>query len=47
MEYHNPHIAPYAKAATKLLQGPVFENQEELWAETNKYRSELTQFFKR
>lgn len=47
MEYQNPRIAPYAKAATKLLQGPVFEDQEELWAETNKYRSELTQYFEK
>jgi hypothetical protein len=47
MEYPNPLIAPYAKAATKLLQGPVFEDQEELWAETNKYRSELTQYFEK
>ena len=47
MEYQNPRIAPYAKASTKLLQGPVFEDQEELWAETNKYRSELTQYFEK
>lgn len=47
MEYQNPRIAHYAKVATKLLQGPVFEDQEELWAETNKYRSELTQYFER
>jgi len=47
MEYQNPRIAPYAKAATNLLQGPVFEDQEGLWAETNKYRSELTQYFEK
>lgn len=47
MEYQNPRIERYAKAATKLLQGPVFEDQEELWAETNKYQSELTQYFEK
>ena len=47
MDYINPNIAVYAKAAIKLLQGPVFEDQKEIWEEVNKYRVELTQYFEK
>lgn len=47
MEFINPNIAVYAKAAVKLLQGPVFEDQKELWEEINKYHVELTRYFEK
>lgn len=47
MEYQNPRIAPYAKSATKLLLGPIFEDQPEIWAELNQYQIELIQYFEK
>lgn len=47
MEYQNRNIAPYAKSAVKLLQGPVFEDQQEVWNEVLQYQVELTQYFER
>jgi len=47
MEFTNPNIANYAKSAVRLLQGPVFEDQQEIWNEVIKYRIELTQYFEK
>lgn len=47
MEHKNFNIAVYAKSAVKLLQGPVFEDQKEIWEEINRYRVELTQYFEK
>jgi hypothetical protein len=47
MEFTNPNIANYAKSAVRLLQGPVFEDQQEIWNEVIKYRVELTQYFEK
>lgn len=45
MEYRNANIAPYAKSATRLLQGPVFEDQPESWQDIIQYQVELTRYF--
>ncbi|WP_154859662.1 DUF4194 domain-containing protein [Cyclobacterium xiamenense] len=45
MEHHNRNIAPYAKSAVKLLQGPVFEDQQDVWSEVLQYQVELIQYF--
>lgn len=47
MQYQNPNIAPFAKAAVKLLQGPVFEDQAEIWAEVEQYQLEIAKYFER
>ncbi len=47
MEYQNRNIAPYAKSAVKLLQGPVFEDQQDIWNETVQYQVELTLYFEK
>lgn len=47
MQHQNRNIAPYAKSAVKLLQGPVFEDQQEVWNEVLQYQVELTQYFER
>lgn len=47
MEHQNRNIAPYAKSAVKLLQGPVFEDQQEIWNEVLQYQVELSQYFER
>lgn len=47
MEFRNRNIAPYAKSATKLLQGPVFEDQQDVWNEVLQYQVELSQYFER
>lgn len=47
MEHQNRSIAPYAKSAVKLLQGPVFEDQQDVWNEVLQYQVELTQYFER
>lgn len=47
MEHQNRNIAPYAKSAVKLLQGPVFEDQRDVWNEVLQYQVELTQYFER
>tara|TARA_A100000171_G_scaffold45648_1_gene49628 strand:+ start:4761 stop:5351 length:591 start_codon:yes stop_codon:yes gene_type:complete len=47
MEHQNRNIAPYAKSAVKLLQGPVFEDQQDVWNEVLQYQVELTQYFEK
>lgn len=47
MEYQNLKIAPYAKAVVKLLQGPVFEDQPDLWNEITQYQVELAKYFEK
>lgn len=47
MEYRNANIAPYAKSASRLLQGPVFEDQSENWQGIIQYQVELTKYFER
>lgn len=47
MEYLKPEIAEYAKSACKLLQGPVFEDQSDVWNEINQYQVELTRYFEK
>lgn len=47
MEYQNEKIAPYAKSAVKLLQGPVFEDQPDVWNEIIQYQVELIQYFEK
>ena len=47
MEHQNRNIAPYAKSAVKLLQGPIFEDQQDVWNEVLQYQVELTQYFER
>ena len=47
MDYRNAKIAPFAKTATKLLQGPVFEDQTEIWLEIRQYEVELIKYFER
>ena len=39
------NIAPYAKAAAKLLQGALFEDQKDLWELLLHYQSELSAYF--
>ena len=47
MEYPPTKIAPYAKTAVKLLQGPVFEEPKEIWEELIQYQIELLQYFEK
>jgi hypothetical protein len=47
MEHQNRNIAPYAKSAVKLLQGPVYEDQQDVWNEVLQYQVELTQYFEK
>jgi hypothetical protein len=47
MEYLKPEIAPFAKSASKLLQGPVFEDQSEVWNEIHQYQVELMKYFEK
>lgn len=47
MENQNPRIAPYARSAVKLLQGPISEDQQEVWTEIVQYVVELTQYFEK
>lgn len=47
MENDNRNIADYARSAIKLLQGPVFEDQQEIWQEILQYQVELMQYFER
>lgn len=47
MEYLKPEIAEYAKSAGKLLLGPVFEDQPDIWNEINLYQIELTKYFEK
>jgi len=46
MEYTKPQIAIFAKSAVKLLQGPVFEDQE-IWQDVVRYHPELAQYFEK
>lgn len=45
MTYTNSAVAPYAKVAAKLLQGPVFEDQADLWEDLIRYQVEITRYF--
>lgn len=47
MDYRNANIAPFAKVAAKLLQGPVFDDQAEIWLEIRQYEVELIKYFER
>jgi hypothetical protein len=47
MHYSKPNTAPYAKAAIKLLQGPVFDDSNELWNDITKYEVELIKYFEK
>jgi hypothetical protein len=47
MQYNKLNIAPYAKIAIKLLQGPIFDDTSDLWNELNKYEVELTKYFEK
>jgi len=47
MEYQNTNPAPYARSAIKLLQGPVFEDLQEIWNEMIQYQVELAQYFEK
>lgn len=47
MKYQNEKIAPYARSAVKLLQGPVFEDQPDVWNEIIQYQVELIQYFEK
>ncbi|GIL24506.1 MAG: hypothetical protein BroJett042_30190 [Bacteroidota bacterium] len=47
MDYRNANIAPFAKVAAKLLQGPVFDDQTETWQEIRQYEVELIKYFER
>ncbi|MEQ8628298.1 DUF4194 domain-containing protein [Ekhidna sp.] len=47
MEQRNTNIAPYAKSAVKLLMGPVFEDQQEIWEEVIQYQVELARYFEK
>ncbi|MEQ1746224.1 MAG: DUF4194 domain-containing protein [Saprospiraceae bacterium] len=38
-------IAPFAKAAAKLLQGALFEDQKDLWELLLQYQTELAAYF--
>ena len=46
MEYTKPQIAIFAKPAVKLLQGPVFEDQE-IWQAVVRHHPELAQYFEK
>ena len=45
METIQRQIAPFAKAAVKLLQGPVFEDQKEIWDELLQNEVLLIRYF--
>ena len=45
MEYSESEIAVYGKSAVRLLQGPVFEDQADVWNEIITYQVELTKYF--
>lgn len=47
MEYQNNKTAPYARSAVKLLQGPVFEDQPDVWNEIIQYQVELIHYFEK
>ncbi|WP_343853368.1 DUF4194 domain-containing protein [Algoriphagus jejuensis] len=47
MEYQNPRIAPFARSAVKLLQGPISEDQQDVWGEIVQYVVELTHYFEK
>lgn len=47
MEYQNTNLAPYARSAIKLLQGPVFEDSEDMWNEMIHYQVELAQYLEK
>ena len=47
MKYQHRNIAPYAKSAVKILQGPVSEDQQDIWNEILQYHVELTQYFEK
>jgi len=47
MEYQISKMAPYAKSVVKLLQGPVFEDQAEIWNEITQYQVELAKYFEK
>ncbi|GGZ35791.1 hypothetical protein GCM10007049_31310 [Echinicola pacifica] len=47
MENQSRNVAPYAKSAVKLLQGPVFEDQENIWNEVLQYQVEIAQYFEK
>jgi hypothetical protein len=47
MDYRNANIAPFAKVAAKLLQGPIFDDQTETWQEIRQYEVELIKYFER
>jgi hypothetical protein len=46
MEHTKPQIAIFAKPAVKLLQGPVFEDQD-IWQDVVRYHAELAQYFEK
>lgn len=45
MNPHLPLFAPYARSAVKLLQGPVSEDQEDIWNNLIQYQVELAKYF--
>lgn len=47
MDTPQPNIAPYARSAVKLLQGPIFDDQSDLWIEIIRYQIELSQYFEK
>lgn len=47
MDYRNANIAPFAKVAAKLLQGPIFDDQTDTWQEIRQYEVELIKYFER
>jgi hypothetical protein len=47
MDYQNSQVAPYAKAAVKLLQGPVSDDQKDIWEQVNNYQLELSRYFEK
>ncbi|MDP4820109.1 MAG: DUF4194 domain-containing protein, partial [Saprospiraceae bacterium] len=47
MDTPQPNIAPYARSAVKLLQGPISDDQSDLWIEIIRYQIELSQYFEK
>lgn len=47
MDHRNAIISPFARVAAKLLQGPVFDDQTEIWLEIRQYEVELIKYFER
>jgi len=45
MEFVQNQLAPYGRLAVKLLQGPVFDDQKDLWEDLQRYQIELIQYF--